>query len=269
MKSVLVTGGSGRIAAHLRPGLVREYRLRLTDLVRPPTLVTGETFEAADLRDLQDMLRVTRAIDAVVHLGGIPVEAEWSAILPANIAGTCNLFEAARQNGVKRVLFASSNHVTGFYRCSERVDHTTYPRPDSRYGVAKVFGEQLGSLYADRYGMEVFCMRIGHVHPVPLDERRLSIWLSPRDLIQLVRIGLEHPAIRYEVVYGVSANTRSYYDNRNAQRLGYAPVDDSEAFASTLLAATDRAPVPAGAYQGGSYTSPAIDADLPPVPRST
>ena len=104
----------------------------------------------------------------------------------------------------------------GFYRRKETIDHRVYPKPDGRYGVSKVFGEALGSLYADKYGMQVFCIRLGNVNPVPIDKRRLSIWLSPRDLAQLVTIGLEHPKIRFEIVYGVSRNKRSWYDNSNA-----------------------------------------------------
>ena len=128
------------------------------------------------------------------------------------------------------------------------------PRPDSRYGVSKVFGEALASLYADKYGMQVFCIRIGNVNPAPIDKRRLSIWLSPRDLAQLVTIGIEHPEIRFEVVYGVSANTRSWYDNANARRLGYRPQDDSEAFAAEVLARERPGDPTAELYQGGAFT---------------
>src|SRR5207237_1243478 len=110
------------------------------------------------------------------------------------------------------------------------IDHRAAPRPDSRYGVSKAFGEALGSLYADKYGMEVVCMRIGNVNPRPMDKRRLSIWLSPRDLAQLVSIAIDRPGIRFEIVYGVSGNKRRWYDNSNAERLGYRPQDDSEPY---------------------------------------
>ena len=169
------------------------------------------------------MARVTEGVDAIVHLGGYSVEGPWEDILQANIVGCYNVFEAARSNGVKRIIFATSNHAVGFYRRDETIDDRVYPKPDSRYGVSKVFGEALGSLYADKYGMEVFCMRIGNVGERPLDKRRLAIWLSPRDCAQLVTIGVEHPEIRFEIVYGVSGNNRSWYDNSNAFRLGYLP----------------------------------------------
>jgi uronate dehydrogenase len=203
---------------------------------------------------MADMLRVTREVDAIVHLGGHSAEGPWDDILRANIVGCYNVFEAARKNGVKRILFATSNHALGFYRRDQRIDHRVYPRPDSRYGLSKVFGEQLGSLYSDRYGMEFFCMRIGNVNPAPVDKRRLSLWLSPRDLGQLVKIGIEHPDIRFEIVYGVSRNQRSWYDNSNAERLGYRPKDDSEAYAAEVLAREKATADPvAELYQGGTF----------------
>jgi uronate dehydrogenase len=189
-----------------------------------------------------------------VHLGGISSEADWDSILAANIVGCYNVFEAARRNGVKRVLFATSNHAVGFYRRNQTIDHRVYPRPDSRYGLSKVFGEQLGSLYADKYGLEVFCMRIGNVNPRPVDKRRLAIWISPRDMAQLVRIGVEHPDIRFEIVYGVSDNERSWYDNSNAYRLGYRPQDRSEPYAADILARHVDHPDPrVETYQGGAF----------------
>ena len=142
---------------------------------------------------MADALRITKGVDAIVHLGGYSVEGPWEAILQANIIGCYNVFEAARRNGVKRILFPTSNHATGFYRRDQTIDHRVYIKPDSRYGVSKVFGEALGSLYADKYGMEMFMMRIGNVNPKPIDKRRLSIWFSPRDLAQLVSIGIDHP----------------------------------------------------------------------------
>jgi uronate dehydrogenase len=181
------------------------------------------------------VLKAVKGADAVVHLGGFPDEAPWEVILRANIVGAYNLFEAARRQGVRRIVFASTNHTTGFFRRDEKIDHRVYPRSDSRYGASKVFGEQLGSLYADKYGLSVLCMRIGNVTPAPIDKRRLSNWMSPRDLAQMVRIGIDHPDIHFEIVYGVSGNARTFYDNGNAARLGYRPQDNSESFATAVL----------------------------------
>jgi uronate dehydrogenase len=117
-----------------------------------------------------------------------------------------------------------------------------------------VFGEALGSLYADKYGMQVFLMRIGNVNPQPLDKRRLSIWLSPRDLAQLVQIGIDHPDVKFEIVYGVSGNKRSWYDNSNATRLGYRPLDNAEKYAEAILAKEKEGDPLAELYQGGIFT---------------
>ena len=254
MRTILITGAAGDIATHLRRELTGVYNLQLSDIRPVAALAPGESFARGDIADLEDMLRLVRGVDAIVHLGGVSAESDWDSILQANIVGCYNVFEAARRNGVKRVLFATSNHAVGFYRRDETIDHRVYPRPDSRYGLSKVFGEQLGSLYADKYAMEVFCMRIGNVNPAPVDKRRLSIWISPRDIAQLVRIGVEHPAIRFEIVYGVSASRRSWYDNSNAERLGYRPQDDSEAYAAEILAKhVDAADPRVERYQGGTF----------------
>jgi uronate dehydrogenase len=266
MKTILITGAGGGVGMHLRRELAGKYALRLSD-IRPLEPGAGETFVEGDVANMDDMLRATEGVDAFVHLGGYSVEGPWEDILNANIVGCYNAFEAARRNGVKRILFATSNHAVGFYRRDQVIDHRVYIKPDSRYGVSKVFGEALGSLYADKYGMEVLCMRIGNVGTVPIDKRRLSIWISPRDLAQLVTIGIEHPEIRFEIVYGVSNNRRSWYDNGNATRLGYRPVDDSESFAAEVLAREQPGDPRAEQYQGGAFVHSEAIENPSPVPR--
>jgi uronate dehydrogenase len=254
MKKILVTGAAGDVGGHLRRELAGRYALRLSDIRRVAHLAAGEEFIRGDCAKLVDMLRATKGVEAVVHLGGFSVEGDWETILRANIVGTYNVFEAMRRNGVRRMVFATSNHAVGFYDRDETIDHRVYPMPDSRYGVSKVFGEALGSLYAHKYGMEVVCMRIGNVNPRPMDKRRLSIWLSPRDLAQLVSIAIDRTGIRFEIVYGVSGNRRSWYDNANAERLGYQPQDDSEPFAQEVLNNTLPGADPrTEKYQGGTF----------------
>jgi uronate dehydrogenase len=254
MKTILITGAAGDVGSHLRRELAGRYALRLSDIRPVRNLARGEEFIQGDCASLRDMLRVTKGVDAVVHLGGFSVEGAWEVILRANVAGTYNTFEAARRNGARRIVFATSNHAVGFYRRDETIDHRIYPKPDSRYGVSKVFGEALGSLYADKYGMEVVCMRIGNVAPRPVDKRRLSIWLSPRDLAQLVGIAIDSPGIKFEIVYGVSGNRRSWYDNSNAERLGYRPQDDSETWAGEILQnAKPGADPRTERFQGGTF----------------
>ncbi|MEK7436694.1 MAG: NAD(P)-dependent oxidoreductase [Pseudomonadota bacterium] len=267
MKTILITGAAGGVGTQLRRELAGKYLLRLSDL-RPLAPGKGEKFARADISNLADALRITRGVDAIVHLGGYSVEGPWEGILSANIIGCYNVFEAARRNGVKRILFATSNHAVGYYPRSETIDHRVYIKPDSRYGVSKVFGEALGSLYADKYGMQVFNMRIGNVNPAPIDKRRLSIWLSPRDLAQLVTLGIEHPDIRFEIVYGVSDNTRSWYDNANAYRLGYRPQDDAEAYAREILAREAPGNAIGDLYQGGAFTHVEAVPNPAPLPKS-
>lgn len=254
MKTILMTGAAGRIGTFLRPELAGKYKLRLSDIKPIRDLRPGETFVRADISKLSDMLRITKGVDAVVHFGGQSGEHDWDHILSANIIGFYNALEAARRNGVKRFLVATSNHAAGFYRCDQTIDHRVYPRPDSRYGVSKVFNEALASLYADRYGMEMFCMRIGNVNSAPIDRRRLAIWISGRDMAQLVEIGIERPGLRFEVVYGISDNARAWFDNANARRLGYRPKDRSEKYAKDILK-RDGPPgtSPADIYQGGGH----------------
>jgi uronate dehydrogenase len=252
MKTILITGAAGDVGTHLRRELAGKYRIRASDL-RPLKKVAGETYMRADISKMADCLRIAKGVDAVVHLGGYSVEGPWEGILSANIIGCYNVFEAARRNGVKRILFPTSNHAVGFYRRDHTIDHRVYIKPDSRYGVSKVFGEALGSLYADKYGMQVYCMRIGNVNPKPIDKRRLSIWFSPRDLAQLVAIGIDHPDIRFEIVYGISGNKRAWYDNGNAYRLGYRPQDDSEVYAAEILAKEKPGDPVAEQFQGGVF----------------
>jgi len=266
MKTILITGAAGDVGTHLRRELARKYRIRASDL-RPLKKVARETCIRADISKMADALRITKGVDAVVHLGGYSVEGPWEGILSANIIGCYNMFEAARRNGVKRVVFPTSNHAVGFYPRTQTIDHRVTIKPDSRYGVSKVFGEALGSLYADKYGMEFLMIRIGNVNPTPIDKRRLSIWISPRDIAQLVTIGIEHPEIRFEIVYGVSGNTRSWYDNSNALRLGYKAVDNSEAYAAEVLATEKLGDPTAEMYQGGTFCVVEEVPNPAPLPR--
>jgi uronate dehydrogenase len=253
MKKILITGATGDVGTHLARELAGKYQIRLSDR-RPLKPAKGQTFIKADISKMADAMKITKGVDAIVHLGGYSVEGPWEGILQANIIGCYNVFEAARKNGVKRVVFPTSNHAVGFYRRDQTIDHRVYPRPDSRYGVSKVFGEALGRLYTDKYGMEMFMIRIGNVNPVPIDKRRLSIWISPRDIAQLVSLGIDKPGIKFEIVYGISRNKRAWYDNANAYRLGYQPQDDSEAWAGEVLRKEKPGGNPiAEMYQGGVF----------------
>jgi len=255
MKRVLLTGASGGVGTRLRSLLKPIYpELVLSDLRPPDDLTPDEPFVAADLADFAAVQRACEGVDGIVHLGGFSVEGPWETILQANIIGCYHLFEAARLQGVKRIVFASSNHVMGFHPRSRKVGIEAVPMPDTRYGLSKLFGEGLGALYAAKHGMGVLSIRIGNVGDKPLDARRLAIWIEPSDLVQLIRIGLERPGLGYEVVYGMSDNARAWWDNAHALSLGYAPAHRSETFAAEALAAeAQRSPDPIGDFfQGGT-----------------
>ena len=256
MRRVLMTGAAGGIGRRLRQLLRGVYpELRLSDRAAIGELAQGESFIGADLADLAAVEKAVAGVEGIIHLGGMAVENDWSVMLESNIVGTYNLFEAARRHGVERVVFASSNHAMGFYRRRRRIGTDALPRPDTRYGVSKVFGEALGALYADKHGLAVLSIRIGNVDEKPVDLRRLSIWIHPEDLAQLVRIGLEHPGLRYETVYGASDNARGWWDNAAAFRLGYRPRHRAEDHREASLAAQAKlAPDPIGdLFQGGSF----------------
>ena len=264
MQNILVTGAAGGIGTRLRKLLKGVYpNIRWSDLRTPDDLAADENFIAADLADYAQVERIVEGIDGIVHLGGYSIEGPWDTILQANIVGTYNLFEAAYRQGVKRVVFASSNHAVGFYPRAERIGVNVTVRPDSRYGVSKAFGESIGALYADKHGLRVTCLRIGNVGDAPLDQRRLAIWLKPEDLMQLIRIGLEHRDIRFEIFYGASDNAAAWWDNSNARRYGYKPQGRGDDFRDQAMAAqADIPPDPiAERFQGGPFCSDEYDAD--------
>lgn len=258
MRRILMTGARGGVGTMLRPLLRQVYaEVVLSDLAAPDALQPGESFIIADLTKPDEVARACAGIDGILHFGGFSVEAPWDVIHSANILGAINLFEAARVANVKRVVFASSNHAVGFYPRTARIDDKVTVRPDSRYGVSKAFGEALGAFYADKFGMGVTSLRIGNVGLTPLDRRRLAIWLHPEDLMQLCRIGLEHPNVRSETFYGMSANERAWWDNSRALAFGYRPKHRAEDHVATALAheATRVADPVGDHFQGGPFCS--------------
>jgi uronate dehydrogenase len=235
MKKLVITGAAGRIGSVLRRGL-RDVadELCLVDLVEIEGEDEREQTLPADLTDIDSVLLALNGADAVVHLAGIPSEESFDRLLGPNFVATYNVFEAARRQGVRRVVFASSNHATGMYPAGRRVGPDDPVRPDSLYGVSKVFGEALGRLYADKHGLEVVCLRIGSFSERPESWRELWTWLSHRDAVSLFRASLTAPGVEFVIAYGVSANSRGWWDGTSARGLGYEPRDDAERWASDL-----------------------------------
>jgi uronate dehydrogenase len=253
---VLITGAAGNIGRVLRRHLHGRYALlRLTDIAAQAPAGAAEEVAVVDIRDIAAVEASMAGIDCVVHLAGIPEEDRWDKILPMNIEGCYNVFEAARRAGVRRVVFASSNHAVGFHRRETFIDTNVQPRPDGRYGVSKVFGEAVGRLYADKYGLSVACLRIGSFRPDdrPGESRHLLTWISHRDMAQLAMRCIEHPRYHFVVAYGVSNNLRNRWDNTPAKFLGYRPQDDAERFADEVLASSPAEDPIAAQFHGGMY----------------
>jgi uronate dehydrogenase len=251
VKRLLLTGAAGGVGTMLRHGL-RDVaaEMRLVD-VRPIEVTKGEESIQGDLTDLAFARRAIAGCDACVHLAAIPVEAPFDQILHVNLQGAWTVFEAARLEGCPRIVFASSNHATGFYPITQRISPSDPVRPDTYYGASKVFGEALGSLYHDKFGLQVACIRIGSATPRPLDRRHLATWISPGDLTRLVIACLTSPDLGFAIVYGASRNTRGWWDLDPGRRLGYQPEDDSEVYAATIE------PGPESEFQGGAqFTAP-------------
>ncbi|MBM4437105.1 MAG: NAD(P)-dependent oxidoreductase [Actinobacteria bacterium] len=247
-KRVIVTGATGMIGRTLMEDLRDVYDLAGTSR----SAQTDPRFIVLDFDDIDAAAAAFRGYDAVVHMHAKSNHNtdELQPYLGPNVVGVYNMYEAARRAGVRRVVYASSNHATGWYELvGERCDAESTVRPDGIYGAAKVWGEALGRYYADRYGLEVIALRIGsyRYRAKPVDfsmgARILSTWLSDRDLVQLVQRAIEAPGLRFGIYYGVSNNARRYWDLTNAAtELGYYPRDNAEEYAAEVLA------------KGGQYT---------------
>jgi uronate dehydrogenase len=246
VSTILLTGAAGAIGTSLRERLPAfGWTVRGFDRARTPNGLVG------DIRSAADLDAAMADVEAVAHFAGQPTEAPWHVLRGANIDGIVQIFEAARRAGVRRIVYASSNHAVGFTPVADDVRADLAPRPDTLYGVSKVFGEALGRYYVDRYGMQVACLRIGTFDERPRHVRSLSTWLSPADCARLVDACLRSTALRYAIVWGVSANTRRTWSLAAGEALGYEPQDDAEVYAAEL---EDGRPHPSDAYVGGGFT---------------
>jgi len=253
---VLLTGAAGGLGRVLRTGLKPFARvLRVSDRAPLEPAAEGEEVVSCELADTAAVHRLVEGVDAVVHFGGISVESRFEPILQSNIVGVFNVYEAVRRHGVKRVVFASSNHVTGYYKQSETIDTDAPVRPDGLYGVSKCFGESLSRFYFDRHGIETVCLRIGSSFPAVKDRRMLATYLSYGDLVELVRCALFAPRVGHTVIFGMSDNSGKWWDNRKAAHLGFRPRDSADAERERVEAAAPPLPAgdPAALYQGGAF----------------
>ncbi|ODA18791.1 NAD-dependent dehydratase, partial [Achromobacter xylosoxidans] len=200
---LLLTGAAGNLGQVLRPRLKAFANvLRVSDVAAMAPAADGEEVVPCNLADPAAVSELMRGVDAIVHLGGVSVERSFEEILPANIQGVYHVYEAARIHGVRRVVFASSNHVIGFYEQGARLDADVPLRPDGYYGLSKAYGENLSRFYYDRYGIETVCLRIGSSFPEPKDRRMMVTWLSYDDLTDLVVRSLFTPNVGHLIAYG-------------------------------------------------------------------
>ncbi|MDH0737249.1 NAD-dependent epimerase/dehydratase family protein [Achromobacter spanius] len=264
---LLLTGAAGGLGQVLRPRLKAHANvLRVSDVAPLAPAGEGEEAVPCDLADAAAVSSLVQGVDAIVHLGGVSVERPFEDILPANIQGVYNLYEAARVHGVRRVVFASSNHVIGFYEQGQQLDADVPLRPDGYYGLSKAYGEHLSRFYFDRYGIETVCLRIGSSFPAPKDRRMLVTWLSFDDLTELVTRALFTPDVGHLIVYGASANRDSWWRDDAAKVLGFVPKDSSERFRAQVEAQPPLpADDPAARYQGGAF----VKAGPFPFPANT
>ena len=255
---ILITGAAGRLGQHLRSGL-RDLssHLRSTDLREFDPAAALEECVLADLADADAVRNLMEQVDVVLHFGAVMPQETWERVLPANVIGTWNVFEAARQAGVRRIVYASSHHAVGMYPRTHGLDTEALPRPDTPYGLSKAFGESVARMYFDKYGIESACLRIGSCFPRPSDERMLATWLSPDDMLQLVRRCVEAPVLGFAIVYGMSNNSRRWWNNERVAWLGFEPQDSADPYAAAIL---DNEPPkavsdPAAIYQGGRFVN--------------
>ncbi|WP_409524035.1 NAD-dependent epimerase/dehydratase family protein [Nitrincola sp. MINF-07-Sa-05] len=233
--TILITGAKGGVASLMRPMLHRiANNVRLSDISSINDLSHHEESVVADLANYADVKRAVLGADLILHLGGVSTEQSWDDIFPANIIGVHNLYRAALNCNKPRIIFASSNHTVGAYRCEENIDANAIPKPDSYYGVSKVFGEAVARMYYEKYGIETAIVRIGSCFEQPTDPRMLSTWLSPNDFFGLISRIAMAKEIGCPIIYGRSNNSKSFWDNCLISNIGWIPEDNAEVYESII-----------------------------------
>ncbi len=255
VRKVLVTGSGGLIAGALIRDLGDRFDFTGQDIVPPDRPAVPTT--VSDLSDMEAVRKAVGGVDAVVHLGADSrQDGPWASVLPNNLIATHNVFEACKEAGVKRVVFASSNHAVGMHELDDpynrirsgdyegldpdnipQIDHTVQIRPDGHYGISKAYGEATGAYYAENFGLEVACLRIGTVNRAnrPTEVRQLATWCSHRDITQLIQRCLEVEPLQFDIFYGVSDNKWRFWDIDHAREvLGYAPQDNAEDYRDSI-----------------------------------
>ena len=267
IKKIALSGAAGQLGSVLRTSLIaRGIPLRSAAGTRPLVpLVNGEDVMHGDLRERAVVDRLLEGVDLLIHLAGTSVEKPLPEIIDNNLRALVQVYEGARRHGVRRVVFASSNHAIGMYPVTEHLDLDCAPRPDGFYGLSKVWGEALARMYWDKHGIESICVRIGSCVERPTEPRHLSTWFGHADFLHFIDRCIEAPDVGFMVVWGVSANKRSWWDNTGIDRLGYRPTQDAEQFAQQVAAKPNPLDALGQRFQGGSFVG--IDYSLDAVTR--
>lgn len=257
MTKVALSGAGGQLGRFLRPALLeRGINLRSAGGSKPlEPLHPSEDITHGDLRDPAVVDRLLQGVNVLVHLAGTSVERPLPEVIQNNLVGLHAVYEGARRHGVKRVVFASSNHAIGMHGVDEHLGLDCDFRPDGFYGLSKMWGEGMARLYWDKHGIEGVCVRIGSAIPRPTEQRHLSTWFGLDDLLQFTMRCIEASEVGYVVAWGVSANARSYWSPTSCERLGYHPKQNSEDFAAEILAQPNPLDAVGQQYQGGSFAS--------------
>ena len=271
MTKVALSGAEGQLGQFLRPRLLAQgVDLRSAGLHVLEPRGTGEDLTHGDLRDSENVDRLLRGVDVLIHMAGTSVERPLPEIIDNNLVGLHAVYEGARRHRVRRVVFASSNHAIGMHEVSarpglarpglarpglERLGLECDFRPDGFYGLSKMWGEGLARLYWDKHGIESVCVRIGSAIERPTELRHLSTWFGLEDLLQFIDCCIRTPDVGFLTAWGVSNNTRSYWTPTGCARLGYAPKQNAEDFAAEILRQPNPLDPTGQRYQGGSFAS--------------
>lgn len=264
LKKLLITGAAGNLGLAMRSRLKPLCEtMRLSDVAEMEPAGENEEVVVCDLADKAAVYDLVRGCDGIVHFGGRSIEDTWTVIRDSNIEGVYNLYEAARELGQPRIVFASSNHAVGFYKQEEMIDNSVYPKPDGLYGVSKVFGEMMASMYWHKFGLESAVVRIGSCFEEPTNHRWLSTWMSFEDFARMIARIFDVPRLGCPVIYGMSDNETVFWDNQNTRWLGWRPEDNSEVFRAKVDAAVEKpaADHPDMIYHGGAFTADGIHQD--------
>jgi uronate dehydrogenase len=255
MKKIALSGAGGQLGSVVRAAMIaRGTPLRSAAGSKALTpLVEGEDVMHGDLRDPAVVDRLLEGVDVLIHFAGTSVERPLPEIIENNLRGLVEVYEGARRHGVKRIVFASSNHAIGMYPVTERLSLDCELRPDGIYGLSKVWGEALARMYWDKHGIESVCVRIGSCLERPSEPRHLSTWFGHRDLMHFLDRCVEAEDVGFLTIWGVSANTRSWWDNSGAARFGYRPTQNSEDYAAEILARPNPLDALGQRFQGGGF----------------